>query len=372
MTPPRSEESRPPAGSLAAGALGAGVGDTITAGMLFEGPAGLALGAADDAGTMTPGSRPVEPRTGARRPSSLALEDGAGAAEGAAEAVGVTMIPGSRPVEPRTGARMPSSLALEDGADAGEGAGEGVGVTMTAGRPADDGAEDLTGAASDGAAAEGVGCTAGAADDAGTIIPGSRPVDPRIGARRPSLLALEEGACSGDGVGDTTTAGTPADEGPRDGLDGTTSGVSLFAGEGLLMASELRPPLELDAGAGDDGCSSSGVETTGTGVARRFPVPGCDSGTGVTMISWMEVTVLGCAPASLLLTNTFVVASLASELELDSENTWLRNWEKSNFRDSSCEEDESEDEVDEACDVVVGAAGAVVLVTIWRLMCRGK
>jgi hypothetical protein len=320
MMPPRSEESRPPAGSLAAGALGAGVGDTITAGMLFEGAAGLGLGAADDAGTMTPGSRPVEPRTGARRPSLLALEDGAGS---------------------------------------GEGAGEGVGVTMTAGRPADDGAEDLTGAASDGAACD------VAADDAGTIMLGSRPVEPRIGARRPSLLALEDGACSGEGVGDTTTGGTPADEGPRDGLDGTASGVSLFAGEGLLTASELRPPLELDAGAGDDGCSSSGVETTGTGVARRFPVPGCDSGTGVTMISWMEVTVLGCAPASLLLTNTFVVASfeLELELELDSENTWLRNCEKSNFRDSSCEDDESEDEDEEIGDVV-GAAGAVVLVTI--------
>lgn len=171
---------------------------------------------------------------------------------------------------------------------------------------------------------EGTGLGLGAADDAGTTMPGRRPVEPRRPPRLP-LPALEDGAGSGEGVGVGVTiiGGTPDDEGRLDGLDGITSGVSLFAGEGLLLDSEFRPLVELDAGAGD-GCSSSGIETTGTGVERRFPVPGrgsLRSGTGVTMISWMEVTVLGRASASLLLTKTFEVASS----DLESESTWLRN-----------------------------------------------
>jgi hypothetical protein len=142
------------------------------------------------------------------------------------------------------------------------------------------------------------------------------------------------------------------------------------AGEGLLMDSGLRPPAELDWGA-EEGRSSSGVDTTGTGEGRWFPVPGRRSlwsdggnGTGVTVISRVEVTVIGRS-ASLLLT-----MRLLDELsDLESEKNWLNACVRSNLRDSSCEEDELESE--EVSDVV-GAAGAVVLVTIWRLMCRGK
>jgi hypothetical protein len=139
--PPSSDESSPPAGALAEG-----VGCTETTGTTLEG-AELGMGVADDAGTMMPGRRPVDPITGAR---------GLGA-------------------------------ALDDSTGAGSGIGFGEG------------------------SGEGVGCrtTGGTSDDEG----------PRAG--------LEE-TTSGEGVGCRTTGGTSADEGPRAGLEGTTSGVSLF------------------------------------------------------------------------------------------------------------------------------------------------
>jgi hypothetical protein len=57
------------------GATGDGVGETITSGARLEGlAAGLATD--DDAGITSPGSRPVEPKTGARG-SRTALEDAA-------------------------------------------------------------------------------------------------------------------------------------------------------------------------------------------------------------------------------------------------------------------------------------------------------
>jgi hypothetical protein len=48
--------------------------------------------------------------------------------------------------------------------------------------------------------------------------------------------------------------------------------------------------------------------------------------------------------------------------------TGLRSDGRSNFRDSSWSEVLEDDEEDDC----VGAAGAVELVTIWRLTCRGK
>jgi hypothetical protein len=94
------------------------------------------------------------------------------------------------------------------------------------------------------------------------------------------------------------TGGRPVDEPTRSGLEGTTSGSSLFgswglgvdAGEGLATGSSslpVDPLLELE---GDDGggITSAGAEDPGTGDARWFPVPGRGSlwsGTGVTIIS---------------------------------------------------------------------------------------
>jgi hypothetical protein len=132
----------------------------------------------------------------------------------------------------------------------------------------------------------GVGCTTGAAPPvepkvgvgvgvvAGTR--GSSPEEPRIGSR--GLLAsvdertgVGSASCSGVGVGVTMTFGTPDDDAPRAGLEGASSGSS---------------------------CS-------GVADARWLPVPGWRSersGTGVTMISWIEVTVVGRVIGSLLLT----------------------------------------------------------------------
>jgi hypothetical protein len=74
----------------------------------------------------------------------------------------------------------------------------------------------------------------------------------------------------------------------------------------------------------------------------------------------MEVTVLVRALASLLLT------VMLDEVSGRGLKTGLRSDGRSNLRDSNCSEVlEDEDES-------VGAAGAVELVTIWRLTCRGK
>lgn len=63
---------------------------------------------------------------------------------------------------------------------------------------------------------------------------------------------------------------------------------------------------------------------------------------------------------------------LFEELEalsiLDSEKSWLNAEVRSNLRDSRELEELESEEVSWG----VGAAGPVVLVTIWRLMCRGK
>jgi len=129
----------------------------------------------------------------------------------------------------------------------------------------------------------------------------------------------------------------------------------------------------VDCGA-EDGSCSSGVETTGAGDGVKLPVPGKNSlrsgagiGTGVMIISRVEVTVVGRS-GSLVVSKT-----LFEELEalsiLDSENSWLNAEVRSNLRDSSELEELLESE---EVSWGVGAAGPVMLVTIWRLMCRGK
>ena len=75
----------------------------------------------------------------------------------------------------------------------------------------------------------------------------------------------------------------------------------------------------------------------------------------------MEVTVLVVTPATLLLTITFDDVSgrgLKTGFNMDGRSNW---------RDSSCSEVVLEDLVED-----VAAAGAVELVTICRLTCRGK
>jgi hypothetical protein len=124
--------------------------------------------------------------------------------------------------------------------------------------------------------AEGAGIGLGPDEVAGTITLGSRPVEPRIGSK--GLFASDpevddcagvgSAFCSGEEVGCTMTAGTPDDEAPRAGLEGTSCGASLLGASGVAIVSDLRsvdPPLELDL--------SSGVEGTGAGDARWDPVP---------------------------------------------------------------------------------------------------
>jgi hypothetical protein len=160
----------------------------------------------------------------------------------------------------------------------------GVGWTTGAGLPVDPTSPPRSVERSSAGADEaGVGCTTGGmtlegpADEvAGTITLGSRPVEPSIGSR--GLLASDpevddctgvgSAFCSGEEVGCTITGGTPDDEAFRAGLEGTSCGASLLGASGVAIVSDLRsldPPLELDW--------SSGVEATGAGDARWFPVP---------------------------------------------------------------------------------------------------
>jgi hypothetical protein len=180
----------------------------------------------------------------------------------------------------------------------------------------------------------GVGCTS--ADEptvgVGVVagISGSSPPEPRIGSR--GLLAsvddrtgVGSASCSGVGVGVTITRGMPDDDARRAGLEDASSGSS-----------------------------SSGVAD-----ARWLPVPGWRSdrsGTGVTMISLIEVTVVGRVMGSLLLTMiSDDVSGTGSGLKMG-----FKRDERSNAcLDSICSEEVLESEFD-----VVGAAGAVALVTI--------
>jgi hypothetical protein len=128
----------------------------------------------------------------------------------------------------------------------------------------------------------------------------------------------------------------------------------------------------VDCGA-EDGSCSSGVDTAGAGDGLKLPVPGKGSlrsgagiGTGVMMISRVEVTVVGRSGS--LVVSKMLFEELEELSIFDSEKSWLNAEVRSNLRDSSeLEELESED-----VSWGVGAAGPVVLVTIWRLMCRGK
>jgi hypothetical protein len=278
--PPRSVERRPSAG----GDDAAGVGWTIGAGL--------------------PVDPTIPPRTVERRPSAGA--DDAAGADGAA-GVGCTTgagLPVDPTIPPRSVERRPSAGA--DDTTGADGA-AGVGCTTGAGLPVDPtippssverrpsaGADEGTGVGcrtSEGMKLEGPADEPtegaeeglGTADVGGTITPGSRPVEPRIGSRGLSASDPRVDDCTGVGsafgsgeeVGCTITDGRPEDDGPRAGLEGTSSGASLLGASGLVAESDLRsvdPPLELDWEGG--GTSSSGDEETGAGDARWFPVPG--------------------------------------------------------------------------------------------------
>lgn len=127
--------------------------------------------------------------------------------------------------------------------------------------------------------------------------------------------------------------------------------------------------LELDGGGGGRITTSSDEDDeTGSGGSRRFPVPAGRwplSGTGVTTTSTVEVRVL-VGSDSVFLTS--------ESDEEDEESGWPRksdstNDVKSSCLDSICSDELLEDKVEEE---EVGAAGAVVFVTICRLTCRGK
>jgi len=155
---------------------------------------------------------------------------------------------------------------------------------------------------------------------------------------------------------------------------GTTTAGRLPVPEMGLLAGESRAALEELGGAGTGSGSCSGCEGadeigaelagcggwTGPGLEgvdwRTLPVPAgpelLRSGTGVTIISWMEVTVL--------------VRSPSPELEEDDEPGRPNKDSKKDeallgtWRDSSC----SEEVEDKTAGEEVGRAGAVVFVTI--------
>lgn len=259
------------------------------------------------------------------------------------------------PVEPATTPVVPETMKgpwTEDTASLGVSDGSGdrtadeLAGTMTDGKlPV-----GASGVAEDLKSGVGVGWTA--EEGIGLPVP---MMPPRSVESRPPAFSLgvgvgcAEGDASGDGVGCTIEDGRPTD-GPAGGvLEGTTSGSS-----GLGVGVRTVEDCADDAGGGDG--------------KRWLPVPeGGDggggsplfwSGTGVTMTSLMEVTVLVALSASLLLTTTELEDSLGFTRGSSTE-------ERSSCRDSICWDELDDDES-------VAAAGAVELVTICLFTCRGK
>jgi hypothetical protein len=196
------------------------------------------VGSTTGVGCTTGAGLPVDPTNPPRRVERSSA--------GADEAAGVSWTTGAGlPVDPTNPPRRVERSSV---------IGDGVGVGCTS-------ADEPT-------VGVGVGVVAG--------ISGSSPEEPRIGSR--GLLAsvddrtgVGSASCSGVGVGVTITCGTPDDDAPRAGLEGASSGSSSW----------------------------------GVADARWLPVPGWRSdrsGTGVTMISLIEVTVVGRVMGSLLLT----------------------------------------------------------------------
>jgi hypothetical protein len=248
-----------------------------------------------------------------------------------------TMISGRRPVEPRSG----TIAGLPEGADGNE----DVGGTVTS-----TSLEETTGA--EDAELTMTGCGSITDSRAGEEV-GWRMEEGRtpVGATKVGICAagVSSGCCSG------------------------SSGLGVETGDEATLAFEASlddSGRELDGGGGGaDRTTSSGEEeldATGAGGCCIFPVPerrSLRSGVAVTMISCVEVKVL-VGSNSL----TFTAWSEEDEeswgpVNMDSTN----DLKSGNWRDSSFSEELLDDK-----DEDVGAAGAVMLVTIWRLTCRGK
>jgi hypothetical protein len=269
-----------------AGDCGVGVGCT----------SGVGVGWRTEEGIAPPVDPIMPPKSEERIPPAGALAEGvacttsleAGAALNAADVADRT-ISGMRP---------------EDGPSraSGEDSGEGFGCAKG----------DCSG--------KGVGCTTlleagaapNAADVADRIISGMRPEDGPSRARGEDSgedtgdgVGCAEGNCSGEGVGCTITEGSPVDEPTGAGLGETASGS-----------------LGLGIGAGT---REESAEDTGGGDGRW-------SGTGVTMISFIEVTVVAALSAWLWLTTGLAI-------KLDDAAGFkmgLRSEVRSSCRDSSC------------------------------------
>lgn len=263
---------------------------------------------------------PVEPGTmkGPRKLDATG-EDGSGVGSGVttagAELAG-TIAAGELPVGPTTPPKR-DERRLPTGA-LGAGEGEGEACTISSGAGLLEGAE---------------GEAAGSLE-AGTIRGGSTPVLPRMG-RRGARAGLEEG--TGEDSGDSLSG---------------SFGRGVDAGD--EVPSDVRPVEPLAGLEGGCGRSSTGSGEAGTGEGRWAPVPGKDpllSGTGVTTISLISVVVL-VRESLLLLPTTFEV----SEPGL---RKGARSDERSICRDSTWFDVVLEEDGD-----VVGAAGAVELVTI--------
>jgi hypothetical protein len=213
--------------------------------------------------------------------------------------------------------------------------GDGVGCRITGGRSAegvtaaDEGGTTISGAAELGTTAE---LDAGKGEELGRTMPNGKST---LGLTRGSL----EGAACGVSPG-ALRLGVGAEE-----------GVTITFGIGAV-----EPTSEL-AGGGEGGSALTPLDWEDD--TRWFP--GTGAGTGVTTISSTEVTVL-VASGSLLLTTKF---DDGSGRGLKKE--FVRVVMSGNCRDSGCSEELRGVNVED-----VATAGAVVLVTIWRLTCRGK
>jgi hypothetical protein len=266
---------------------------------------------------VTSGTGPVEPTdTGAA---------------GVGVGVGWGKTDGRRPVGP---SKPPSTDETKLPADTVE-EGDGVGCRITGGRSpegataADEGGTTISGAAELGTTAE---LGAGKGEELGRFMPNGKST------LRPTLGWLEEAAC---GVSPGVL---------RLGV-GAREGVTITLGIGAV-----EPTSEL-AGGGEGGSALTPLDWEDD--TRWFP--GTGAGTGVTTISSTEVTVL-VTSKSLLLTIKF---DEGSGRGLKKE--FVRVVMSGNCRDSTCSEELRGVNVED-----VATAGAVVLVTIWRLTCRGK
>jgi hypothetical protein len=276
-------------------------------------------------------------------------------AEEAGAGVGDTMGPGSTPDE-TTGAGLPVGPTMGSRRDErrpptgslAEGDGEGVGLGV-----------GKTSAIDDSGTAE---------DDAGTMTSGRPTLGISSGAGADEAAGAEEDA--GTMTSGRPTLGTISAVGGDEGAGAEELAMTIGSGVGSGRSSS---GVGTRIGDGDGLSIASGDEEIGTGDARKFPVPAGRSGR--SFLSGSGVTIASTAELKVLDGSTFVcltlVSGFADEVSGRPRNRDSTKDEKSSCRDSSCSDELLDDNVEDEEDEV-GAAGAVMLVTICRFTWRGK